>query len=93
MLESAPPGLQGIGHVGEVCLRMVREMTREIFYHGLQRRLRPGGEQQQLPGPGNARGFGHRRLFENDMRIRAADAERTDACPARPAAVFPFLEF
>ena len=31
MFESAPPGLQGVGHVGEVGLRILRQVIREIF--------------------------------------------------------------
>ena len=82
--EGAAPGLERVGHVGEVRLRDAPRASRPGVGRRLQRRRGPRREDEELPGARRARG---RALAGASSRmhvdVRAADAEGADAGPPR----------
>ena len=67
------------GDIGEVLLRVVPQMRREVGGIALQRALGSGREAEQLERPVRWLGRPARgRFFQHGMRIGATDAERID---------------
>ncbi len=85
VLEGSAPDLQGVGNVCEIHVRVAAQVFGKIRGRRLQRRLRFGGQGQQLTRPARARRLARGRFFENDVGVGSADAETTDARAARRA--------
>ncbi len=90
MREVVSSDLKRVRDIGEIKFRTLFQLLREICRRLIERRFRFGREQKQLRRARSRRSFQCRGFFENDVRVCAADAERTHAGPARRPAVFPF---
>ncbi len=97
MGEAPPPHLQGVGGIGEIAqvslrirLRRALEVIRQVRRRRRQRRGAAGRDRQQEGRSGGVARL-RRRLFEDGVRVGAADPERRDAGaprrrPGRPRA-------
>lgn len=72
MLELAPPRLERESGVGQIDVAAF-EMTRETFTLGGERRFRSSRKHEKLAGARRLRCGERRRLFNDDMRVGAAD--------------------
>ena len=84
--------VQGVGDVGEMILPRVTQMSGKTTRGVLQRGRRLGRKCQQAHRATGPRGRGSGRFFQDDVRIRTADAEGSDRGAARMAAGFPIGE-
>src|SRR5262245_25318846 len=61
--------------------------------HAFQRRLSPGRKYQQLLSSGSVGVLSRWSLLKHNVRIRAADTERTNTCSARQFTHVPIGQF
>ena len=94
MIETAAPHLQGVGHVRERRGGVGSQMGGQIPARRAKRRCTPGRQNQDLRrlariacGRGRAG-----RLFQYNVHVGAADAERANAGPPRTTAFNPGRE-
>src|ERR1700733_4280574 len=78
MREGSPADLQRIGNVGQVGVRVLDHVLRKTLPLLRQCCFGPGRENDKL-WTGGALGSRRGGLLENDMHIRPAHTERTDA--------------
>src|SRR5436305_10055177 len=91
MRKTPPAGLQREGDISEVDSRMSLQIRGEIH----SRRFESGGgfrrESQKLEGTrGAGFCFDTRGFFQNNVRVRSTDAERTHSRTARSPIRLPF---
>jgi len=92
VLEGPPTRLERVGDVGKIAGRIPsigagrRQVRGQVRGRALQRIMAARGEGQELPRAGGAGWLARRRLLEDGMGIRAADAEGADARSERARA-------
>src|SRR5215213_3071783 len=92
MAETFSSELQGESDVGKVNVGVLFKEASQIVRRRFERRTGLRGEQQQLERSRRAGRLARRGLFEDDVRVSAADAEGADARAPRGGAVFPLVE-
>ena len=85
MIEGPAADLEGVRHVGEVELCVLRQMGAQVRRRTVQGKWTPGRQDEQRMRSRRTGFSQRRRLFEYDVRVGPADAERTDAGPTGAA--------
>ena len=87
--ERLATDLERVRHVGERQLRTAPQELGKPSAHLLEPRLRATGPHEELLGARRTRSGLWRRFLEDDVRVRAAEAERAHARAARLVAFRP----
>src|SRR5262249_38403688 len=93
MIKSLTPYLQGKCGIGQVQIRMLAEMLRQVGAGRLKRGSRLCRERQQLPGARRTRLLRQGGFLDYDVRIGAPYPKRADASPTWMSVRLPGSEF
>ena len=78
-----------MGGIGQIDGRLRLDVGSQATDAGTQRGRCPSREKEELWSGGGGRLFLHRRFFEDDVRVRAANAKSADSGATWHAAAFP----
>src|ERR1044072_2071011 len=93
MVKGFATALKRVGHVGDVQLRVLLEMLGQILSGCLQSTAGLSRQNNQVKRSDCSIKHDVRSLFDDHVGVCAADAKRTNACPARRAVDGPLGKF